>query len=269
MGINIDKSTKIKAMFFDIDGTLVGVGEQQIREDTLSALQKAKEQGVLLFVATGRHHLTFANGAVFRDFEFDGYATLNGGYCFSKDKDIVKKAIEKEDMQKLISYIDSRDDIAMMFLERDQTYMNVQTPQSLEIMSRYVGTLPPLADYKRALTEDIFQIGLFGDDLGEELDRLKDCMPSCIFKAWVTGGFDIFPADSNKWVGIADVLAHFGITPKETACFGDERNDIEMLENSGYSFAMYGAPLEVQNAANEVTLPISEGGLAKAILSLL
>ena len=44
----------IKAMFFDVDGTLVSFNTHRIPESTIQALQEAHDRGVKIFTATGR-----------------------------------------------------------------------------------------------------------------------------------------------------------------------------------------------------------------------
>ena len=44
----------VKAIFFDIDGTLVSFKNHQIPKSTFDALYKLKEKGIKLFIATGR-----------------------------------------------------------------------------------------------------------------------------------------------------------------------------------------------------------------------
>ncbi len=44
----------IRAIFFDIDGTLLSFQTHQVPESTQRALRLLREQGVKLFVATGR-----------------------------------------------------------------------------------------------------------------------------------------------------------------------------------------------------------------------
>ena len=44
----------VKAIFFDIDGTLVSFKNHQIPQSTFDALYKLKEKGIKLFIATGR-----------------------------------------------------------------------------------------------------------------------------------------------------------------------------------------------------------------------
>ena len=71
-----------RATFFDIDGTLLG-RDKCMPPSTLHALKKARENGVLLFVATGRvTPMTY----FLRDyFDFDGFAAMTGQYCFDKN----------------------------------------------------------------------------------------------------------------------------------------------------------------------------------------
>ena len=44
----------IKAIFFDIDGTLASFKTHQIPKQTLTALKKLQQKGIKLFIATGR-----------------------------------------------------------------------------------------------------------------------------------------------------------------------------------------------------------------------
>ena len=45
----------IKAIFFDIDGTLLSHNTYSVPESTKEALRLLKEKGILTFIATGRH----------------------------------------------------------------------------------------------------------------------------------------------------------------------------------------------------------------------
>ena len=48
---------KIKAIFFDIDGTLRDFQTKRIPDSAKEALMEARRAGILLFIATGRHKL--------------------------------------------------------------------------------------------------------------------------------------------------------------------------------------------------------------------
>ncbi len=89
-----------RAIFFDIDGTLLG-RDKRMPPSTLHALKKARENGVLLFVATGRvTPMTY----FLRDyFDFDDFAAMTGQYCFDKNGKVLHTlAIDPEDIRLLM-----------------------------------------------------------------------------------------------------------------------------------------------------------------------
>ena len=45
----------IKAIFFDVDGTLVSLKTHTIPQSTLDSLQALRKKGIKLFISSGRH----------------------------------------------------------------------------------------------------------------------------------------------------------------------------------------------------------------------
>ena len=77
----MDKNSKIKALFFDIDGTLVSFQTHRIPQSTVEALEKAKQNGVSIYISTGRPIILITNlGQI--EHLIDGYITTNGARCF-------------------------------------------------------------------------------------------------------------------------------------------------------------------------------------------
>ncbi len=74
---------KIKAIFFDIDGTLVPFGDRDVPAEVKKAIKTMRSKGIKVFIATGRHAAWIDN---LGDMEFDGYVTVNGGMCIASDK---------------------------------------------------------------------------------------------------------------------------------------------------------------------------------------
>ena len=69
----------IKAVFIDIDGTLVSVNTHRISDIVIEALYKAKDNGVKLFICSGRPIHLINN---LRGFPFDGIITMNGALVY-------------------------------------------------------------------------------------------------------------------------------------------------------------------------------------------
>ena len=73
---------EVKAVFFDIDGTLVN-DRKSVLKSTKDAIKIVKEQGVLVGVATGRG--PFFVKELMEDLDLDFAVTYNGQYIFSRD----------------------------------------------------------------------------------------------------------------------------------------------------------------------------------------
>ena len=95
----------IKALFFDIDGTLVSFKTHEIPVDTIEALSSAKERGVRVFISTGRPPQFITNLSAI-DSIIDGYITTNGAYNYIGDKLISREPIPKVDVERIIDTVD-------------------------------------------------------------------------------------------------------------------------------------------------------------------
>ena len=81
------------------------------------------------------------------------------------------------------------------------------------------------------------------------------------FIGW-TAWLDIAPEGVSKASALAEVCGELGVDRTDVLAIGDGRNDVEMLRWAGRGVAMGQAPLEVQEAADDVTETVAEGGVA-------
>jgi HAD superfamily hydrolase (TIGR01484 family) len=81
------------------------------------------------------------------------------------------------------------------------------------------------------------------------------------FIGW-TAWLDIAPEGVSKASALAGIATDLGVAQDEVLAIGDGRNDIEMLRWAGRGVAMGQAPLEVQEAADDVTRTVVEDGVA-------
>jgi hydroxymethylpyrimidine pyrophosphatase-like HAD family hydrolase len=73
---------------------------------------------------------------------------------------------------------------------------------------------------------------------------------------------DIAPEGVSKASALADIAGELGVRRQDVLAIGDGRNDIEMLSWAGRGVAMGQAPLEVQEAADDVTETVENDGVA-------
>ena len=251
-----------KAIFFDLDGTLLSKGK--LTDSAKEALHYAKEKGVLLFVATGRHRNEIEKMPWFPGLPFDGFVTMNGAYCYVGEEAVFKKTIHKDAVRMVAEYAVSHR-LYCMFCEAVHSYANMSNPAIEAAQLSYGLTVPLIRDPMSALDAEIYQMVFVGSSLYEYIREL----PHCNITSWADSCYDVVAAGVNKWVGILPMLDRFGLTPGEVAAVGDGPNDIEMLTGAGYSVAMGNAPDNVKASAGFVTGHIDDGGVLEAVRYLL
>ena len=79
------------------------------------------------------------------------------------------------------------------------------------------------------------------------------------------GLIEVVPLGISKATGVAEVAQPLGITAEDVVAFGDMPNDVPMLRWAGLGVAMGNAHQEAIDAADEVTAPNSEDGLARVL----
>ena len=95
----------IKAIFFDIDGTLVSLSTHRIPQSAVDAITQAKRRGVKIFISTGRPFPLIDNIGEIRHL-VDGYITTNGAWCFMGDRVIACSPISQNDAAAMVRLAD-------------------------------------------------------------------------------------------------------------------------------------------------------------------
>lgn len=252
----------IKAIFFDIDGTLISHDQPQISNAVVTALHALKEKGIKLFIASGRHALEIAELGINDKFIFDGYLTLNGGYCYNQKEVIYKNPINKEDIAKIVAYI-SKHDLACSFVESKDIYVNLVNDYVVAAQKSINTSIPPVKDIKRALENDIYQVNPFVDE--NNIIKLTAELENCKYTQWHDGAYDLIARDGGKQEGIKAVLKYYGINLKETMAFGDGHNDVDMLKLVGIGVCMADGHPETIAASDYVTGTVENDGIVSAL----
>ena len=251
----------IKAIFFDIDGTLVSFHTHQIPPSTIDAIHKVRKQGVKVFIATGRP-LPFVDNL--GDLEYDGIMTVNGANCQIADGTVIRHLpIHRDDLLRLIDYYHRRP-FPLAFAANDDIFITMTSPEALEVLSILNLKCPPVAPIERCLEMDVMQIIAFFKDVDDPC-IMTEVLQGCSAQRWHPYFADVICKGNNKAIGIDSIIGHYGISLEETMAFGDGGNDINMLQHVGLGISMGNARDEVKAAADDVTGPVDEEGVAQAL----
>ncbi len=252
----------IKAIFFDIDGTLLSHTTKSVSVSTKEALHLLKQKGIYTFVASGRH-ISEMKDLPLDDLKFTDYITLNGQYCFNNDGIIYDLAIDQNDINNMIHYIDKYP-FPCIFVEDELMYINYHN-KAVQIVQDAISTpLPDINDLHRGYHHKIYQMIPYDIDKNKEKEILK-LMPHCKSTRWHDLAIDLIPKNGGKQNGIQQVLNYYGIKQNETMAFGDGDNDIDMLEFVEIAIAMGNATDKVKEVSDYITDDVDHDGIYNAL----
>ena len=259
---------KIKLAIFDIDGTLLKWGNDKIEDSTVNAIHQLKEKGIEVLVATGRAFY-FIKPHVREVLDCDYYVTINGGCLLNHKGEILKEhPIEDKNVRFVTQLVDKYQ--ASMALK---TSKEMIVYRNYEHFSHYYGQgfsqIQLFIDdsEKRKYHNDVESakgIFVYSDKQSELVEKLR-LNPNLIVHAVGEFGIDVFSKDSDKIHGIEEVIQLANISWANTIAFGDENNDLAMIEKAQIGVAMGNGSEEMKKAANYVTANVDEGGIAQAL----
>ena len=250
----------VKAIFFDVDGTLVDPATHDVPQSTVDSLYALREKGIKLFVATGRHMSMM--DAVRAQFEFDGYVSVSGQFCLCGDTVVHSNPIPRQGMEEMMAAM-AEHGFSGMFLEGEECWLNLHDEMAEQFLQDFQVKTPCVQSLSRALERPVYQVitMLSPQEEWKLLERAEHLR--CV--RWYHGFTDAMPPDGGKDVGIQAVLDWAGITSEETMAFGDGENDLTMFACVGKSVAMGNASDTVKERADYVTAHVSEHGVRKAL----
>ena len=251
----------VKAVFFDIDGTLAELGTFEIVPSAIRALEQLRARGVRCFVASGRGPADLAG---FPMELFDGAAMFNGQYCTIAGELVHDLRFSAESLDSIFAFAQNTDRAltvqglsGLYSVRRTETFMRVYAMA----LDRF-----PLTDVD-AIDRSVIYQSTAECALGEE-DALAAQLVGCETARWNPFFVDIIPAGGGKGRGIRAMLDHLGFSPNEAIAFGDSQNDIPMFRACGTSIAMGNGSQDVKTAATYVTDGIGDDGVLNAFVRL-
>ncbi len=255
---DVDPS-KIKVIFFDIDGTLLSHTTGQVPESTRRALKQAQENGIRIVVATGRDLVELSKLPVM-DLNFDGYLTLNGNICLDKEKHMFAgNEIDAGEVEVLVQIFQGGR-IPFVLIGENQRYINYVDDVVIQTQNATHGTIPDIGEYHG---EKIYQCLAFVS--AEVRERLEQLLDHCSITSWNETGIDIIAKTGGKAAGIQKFLNREGLKRSEVMAFGDGENDMAMLQYAGIGVAMGNGKESLKRAADYVTADVDDDGIEKAL----
>ncbi|MFZ2459964.1 MAG: HAD-IIB family hydrolase [Streptococcus suis] len=271
----------MKAVFFDIDGTLL-TDHRTVSKSTILAINQLKARGILVGLATGRDPRFILQ--YMASLGLDMAVAYNGQYVFTRDEVVFSQPIEKEDIDKMIAYAEK--------FQRDLSFGTALGVVGSGIMSmgtgnfayRFSRMVPEVCagfvnfifnhiirivrpqnkgSFNHLITQPIYQMMLL--TMEKEAQRLAEYFPQLTFTRSSPYATDIICKGNSKLIGIKRLGDFYYFSTDEVMVFGDSNNDIEMLGEVRYSVAMKNGTKQAKQVASYITDTNNKDGIYKGL----
>ena len=267
----------MKALFFDLDGTLLDSGKR-IPASAAEALMAARAKGVKVFVCTGRSlRVEKMLGWTTEMQLFDGGVYCNGA-CICLGGETKYVCIEPEAVRAVLDEVSRHEGVHVSLNGEgaDHSFNFVPPDSMMGPWGMKPEDIHPLDD---AAISHCTKMLVFYQELVNSTRPLpEDLFPSLQEKCGGTATMyltdqgatiQIVSRESSKRVGIEKVRKALGLEKDEIAVFGDDLNDLDMIRAYPVSIAMGNAVEAVKAEAAHITRTNDEGGVAHALKHIL
>ena len=259
----------IKLIASDIDGTLVPDGSHELNPELYDVILKLRAKGIQFAAASGRQWLSIES--IFEPIkEKVFYLSDNGAYVGCHGRRLYVNPIERKTIMDMVQDVRNMDGLDVMICGPDVIYTETDNQEFLDWMvNGYKFHVKQVEDLTKVDSEFI-KISVYRKTDVEAHTRTLREKYADRLKMTIAGDMwmDCMRPGINKGQAVKLLQDSLGIKPEETMAFGDQLNDIEMLKQAYYSFAVGNAREEVKAAARFRTDTNVNDGVLK-ILKLL
>lgn len=244
----------IKFIASDLDGTILRNGAQKVDASTLDIISKLTDAGKYFAPASGRQIVSLK-----RLFEPVSdrlvYISENGALCEYKDEVIAKTVMDRKLAMDIIEDVYEQPNCEVLISGQHTAYIKPKTEEYHYRMTKVVNYKTTLVDKFSDIDDDILKIAVC-DMSG--INNSKDHF----FEKWkgqasiaVSGELylDFMESSVTKGKAIRQIQEYFGFTPDECMAFGDNYNDIDMLDSVTHSYVMEKAVEDVKKHGKHIT----------------
>lgn len=244
----------IKLILSDVDGTLLGHGEEKLPDKVFRVIDELLENNIMFAAASGRGYPDLAElfDKVKDRIAFvcsDGAMTVFG----SELLDI--SAMDRALALSLIHDIENFDGCEYLLYGRDNVYAAPKTAQYGQFLESRFGSKLKLIQNPSETEDDFLKVAVYAHEGIEKYsqhfidgwqDKFDVVYNSNVWMEFVAGSV-------SKVTGVRTLCSHFGIDISEVMAFGDGGNDVKLLQAVGEGYAMEHSKDYVKDAADHVT----------------
>lgn len=258
----------IRLIVCDMDGTLLD-GDGRIPDAFWPLLERMQGAGIAFVPASGRQLATlehlFARAGTLSCIAENGAIVTHGGAV------IDTTTIEPDAVRQIVHRVrESEGELELVASRRDVASIESRDPAFVAQAHKYHVAFESVDDLLEH-TDDVLKLAIWATpDSVSAAARWLESVPAG--HRLVIGSphwIDIIHGSVDKRLGVEALQRELGVSPAQTMVFGDYLNDLGMLADADWSFAMENAHSEVAAAARFRAPSNVEHGVVRVLERLL
>ncbi|HJD01128.1 MAG TPA: Cof-type HAD-IIB family hydrolase [Candidatus Mediterraneibacter excrementavium] len=251
----------IRLIASDLDGTLLQNGAQELTPRAIELIHALTQKGIHFIAASGRQYDNERRlFAPIRD-EIS-YIAENGSLCIHQGKVISRGIIPDDLAYRIMADIKKEPGYEILVSREDSCFIEPGNPDFVNHIVNVMKNTTQVVDDVTKLKGPFLKLAtanMVSHDVSDCLRRLQEKYSPAL-KVVTSGNIwiDFIVPGYNKGTALQTFLDLFGVKPEECIAFGDQYNDIEMLELAGQGYAMSTAAPGIAAHAEYVTDSVEE-----------
>ena len=251
----------------DLDDTLLDT-DKEVPEDTAQVLRRLHDHGIHIVISSGR--MTTTQMAIASSFATDiSYVSYNGSVVVFEDGKRKEYDIPVEDIREVAAYCNVRR-LFMVIYHDDRIYT--------QVYDEALGSDPDTVNARSVEVVDFVRDDIFPspkivilahpDKVPAITDDLMNRFPGFFITRSSPPVIEIMPKGVGKASGLSLVCEHLGVDRKDVVAFGDNYNDISMIEWAGMGVAVANSVDELKAVADRVSVGKRSAGVTEVLREL-
>jgi Cof subfamily protein (haloacid dehalogenase superfamily) len=269
--VRLDHVPDIRLIACDMDGTLLD-DEHVIHDDFWPLIEELHTRGVIFCPASGRQYYSLLERFTPISDELI-FIAENGTYVMHKGIELSSDCLDREAAQELIrAYRELKrrePDVSVVLCGKRSAYIEQSAPEFVAEALKYYQRLEVVDDLL-AIADDFLKVALFTFRSSERVIYPAFARFGHGHQVVVSGAhwMDIMSPRANKGAGLRHIQETLKITRDQTMVFGDFLNDLEMMDEATYSFAMANAHPLLKERASFLSPGNADNGVVRTIKSV-
>lgn len=239
----------IRLIASDIDGTLLPYGEAEIPPEIFTEIRRLEGEGILFCPASGRQY-TSLRGLFAPVADRVPFLCENGAVVYgpgSPGPVLGKTVMGREQALALAREIYAQPGLEVLISGANTSYLCPKGEAIAPLVRDFVGNNTVLLEHPEQMPEDIVKVSAYcpAGNPGAVLAQLGPRWGR-VFQAAVAGEVWLDFTLADKGRGLAQLCAALGVGMGEVMAFGDNYNDVPMLERVGRPYLMENAAPELK-----------------------